>query len=103
MKPESSLAYNSLAWLLATCPDPERRKPAEAVAIAMKAVELTPKESTCWNTLGVAHYRNGQWTEAIRTLKKSMELGSAAIPVTGSLWRCPTGHGQMADGGDWRR
>ncbi len=47
---------NSLAWLLATCPDPRIRDPARAVALARRATELKPKDGGCWNTLGVARY-----------------------------------------------
>jgi len=39
--------------------DPKFRQPAEAVKLALRAVELSPKEMSFWNTLGVAHYRTG--------------------------------------------
>ncbi len=72
---ESPLAgaqyYNDLAWRLATGPaafrDPER-----ALAMARKAVALTPGDALYLNTLGVAQYRAGQYAEAIATLEKSL-------------------------------
>jgi len=72
---ESPLAgaqhYNILAWRLATGPvalrDPER-----ALALARKAVALTPGRAMYLNTLGVAQYRAGQYAEAIATLEKSL-------------------------------
>src|SRR5262249_22089469 len=67
-------AHNDLAWLLATCPDEKRRDPNRAVDLAKKAVELAPKEGAYWNTLGVAHYRAGDWKAAIAALDKSREL-----------------------------
>ena len=55
-------------------PPGELRDPDRAVELAKKAVELEPKEGTYWNTLGVAHYRAGDWKAAIEALTKSMEL-----------------------------
>jgi Flp pilus assembly protein TadD len=44
------------------------------VEAAKQAVELAPKEGKHWNTLGIAHYRAGDWKAAIAALGKSMEL-----------------------------
>jgi len=77
--PNDAGAANSAAWALATCPDPTFRRgvdPAWAVKLATKAVELAPKAGYMWNTLGVAQYRAGDWSAAIKTLAKSMELSS---------------------------
>src|SRR5262249_51542834 len=67
-------ALNSLAWLLATCTDAKLRDPDRAVELAKKAVELAPKAGAIWNTLGVAHYRAGDWKAAVTALNKSVEL-----------------------------
>jgi tetratricopeptide (TPR) repeat protein/serine/threonine protein kinase len=72
--PANALAHNVLAWLLATCPDAKVRDPVQAVALARKAMQLAPKEGAYWNTLGVAHYRAGDWKAAIAALGKSVEL-----------------------------
>jgi tetratricopeptide (TPR) repeat protein len=74
LKPDYAYAHNSLAWLLATCPDLHLRDPRQAVTHASKAVELTPGEGECWNTLGVAQYRNAAWKEAVEALTKSVQL-----------------------------
>ncbi|HUE74171.1 MAG TPA: protein kinase [Pirellulaceae bacterium] len=66
--------HNNLAWLLATTPEAKRRDPAQAVALAQKAVELDPKNAAYPNTLGVAQYRAGDWKAAIAALEKSLEL-----------------------------
>src|SRR5262249_40644432 len=71
---KSASVHNELAWLLATCPDPKRRDPRQAVAHAKQAVELESKDGTFWNTLGVAHYRTGNWKVAVEALEKSMAL-----------------------------
>jgi WD40 repeat protein/serine/threonine protein kinase len=65
---------NHLAWLLATCPEPGLAAPGEAVALVKKALEHFPRAGPYWNTLGVAHYRGGDWKAAIAALEQSMSL-----------------------------
>lgn len=67
-------ALNSLAWLLATVPDPAARDARQAVELAKKAVALSPEHRPTWNTLGVTHYRAGDHQDAALALNKSMEL-----------------------------
>jgi serine/threonine protein kinase len=66
--------HNELAWLLATWPDLKFRDPGRALALASKAVELEPEKGEFWNTLGLAHYRAGQWRQSKDALEKSMKL-----------------------------
>jgi tetratricopeptide (TPR) repeat protein len=47
---------------------------AELESEVKKAIELAPREGFCWNTLGVAQYRAGDWQAAIAALEKSVEL-----------------------------
>jgi len=65
---------NNWAWGLAINPDVRLRHPAAAVALASKAVEMSPVNGMYWNTLGVAHYRAGGWADAVAALEKSMSL-----------------------------
>ncbi len=65
---------NNTAWALATSFDLEERNPARAVELAKKAVELTPTQGSYWNTLGVAHYRAGDWKAALAALENSRRL-----------------------------
>jgi formylglycine-generating enzyme required for sulfatase activity/S1-C subfamily serine protease len=74
LAPKNAGAHNTLAWLLATCPDVKLRDPQQAVKLAKKAVQLAPKEGIYWNTLGVAHYRAGDWKAAVAALDKSRDL-----------------------------
>src|SRR5439155_17525669 len=67
-------ALNNLAWLLATCAEATLRNPKRAVELAREAVALAPQAGYIWNTLGVAHYRAGEWNAAIAALEKSMAL-----------------------------
>jgi tetratricopeptide (TPR) repeat protein len=66
--------HNDLAWLLANCPDSQVRDVSRAVRLARRAVELAPGSGRIWNTLGVAHYRAGEWQAAVAALEKSREL-----------------------------
>jgi serine/threonine protein kinase/Tfp pilus assembly protein PilF len=71
---DNAQMLNNVAWILATCPEPKLRDASRSVELAKKAVELSPKESSYWNTLGVAHYRSRNWQEAITGLAKAEEL-----------------------------
>jgi serine/threonine protein kinase len=73
---------NHMAWFLAACPDKQFRNPTKAVEVANEAVEEVRKfaehsprdEGDCWKTLGVAHYRAGDWEHAVAALEKAMQL-----------------------------
>jgi serine/threonine protein kinase/Tfp pilus assembly protein PilF len=72
--PKDPAVNNELAWFLATNPEPELRDAAQAVRRAMKAVTDRPESADYRNTLGVAHYRNGDDKAAIAELEKVMSL-----------------------------
>jgi tetratricopeptide (TPR) repeat protein/tRNA A-37 threonylcarbamoyl transferase component Bud32 len=72
--PNHVTSLNSLAWLLAACPEAGCRDPARAVELAKKTLAMCPAEGSFWNTLGAAHYRAGNWTAAISSLEKSQQL-----------------------------
>jgi tetratricopeptide (TPR) repeat protein len=74
LDPKDTDAHNNLAWVLATCADPRWRDPRQAVTLAQKAVELAPKVGGYYTTLGVAHYRDGNWKAAVEALEHSMAL-----------------------------
>jgi tetratricopeptide (TPR) repeat protein len=76
LDPESAAANNELGWFLATCPESRWRDPAQAVRLAQKAVTASPEAGNYWNTLGVAHYRNGDAKAAVAALETSMRLRS---------------------------
>jgi serine/threonine protein kinase len=65
---------NNLAWMLASRRESDPEDAALAIELAKKAVRLEPKRGAFWNTLGVAHYRGGQFSEAVRAIGESMEL-----------------------------
>ncbi len=74
LAPKNGQPSNLAAWFLATAEDSTFHEPALAVELAIKAVELNPQAGSWWNTLGVAHYRAGDWQPALEALGKSMEL-----------------------------
>jgi tetratricopeptide (TPR) repeat protein len=74
LSPKNPALHNGLAWLWATCPEVKYRDPARAVASARRALDLAPGNGDFLNTLGVAHYRNGDWKAAVDALTKSVRL-----------------------------
>jgi eukaryotic-like serine/threonine-protein kinase len=72
--PAHAEAHRLLAWLLANFPDEKLRDPARAVRLAGKAVDLAPEQWINWKTLGVAHYRAGDWKAAVAAVDKSLTL-----------------------------
>jgi eukaryotic-like serine/threonine-protein kinase len=52
------------AWFLATCPEASIRDAKVALETAERVVTLAPEQADTWTTLGVAHYRNGNWDKA---------------------------------------
>jgi serine/threonine protein kinase/WD40 repeat protein len=78
-KQRQALAINIEAWGLATHPEAKSRNPRQAVELAQQAVELAPKEGLYWNTLGVAHYRAGNYPDSIAALEKSRQLQAGQL------------------------
>jgi serine/threonine protein kinase/Tfp pilus assembly protein PilF len=81
LAPDQIWAHNTLAWLLAVCPEQKLRDPARAVELVQKALQLPGADANCWNTLGVAHYRAEDWKAAVAALDKSVELGGGGGTV----------------------
>jgi len=99
LKPDFAGAHNNLAELLASCTDEKLWDPARAVKHAQRAVELAPAEGNCWNTLGVAHYCNGDAKAAVEALSKSVELrqgGDANDFFFLAMAHCRLGHKDQA-------
>jgi tetratricopeptide (TPR) repeat protein len=72
--PGDPAVNNELAWFLATSPEPRLRDAALAVRLAKKAVTARPRSADYRNTLGVAHYRNGDDKAAVAELETAMGL-----------------------------
>jgi WD40 repeat protein/tetratricopeptide (TPR) repeat protein len=62
---------NNLAWPYVAGSE-KQRDPNKALALAQKAVKLTPGQWIYWNTLGVVYYRLGQYSQAMEKLEHSL-------------------------------
>jgi Zn-dependent membrane protease YugP/Tfp pilus assembly protein PilF len=92
LNPELPNAYKNLAWLQATCPQPEFRHGAEAVANATRAVQLANGKAVEWLAiLAAAHAEAGAFEEAIRVqadcLDKSPPQAKAELQARLDLYR----------------
>jgi tetratricopeptide (TPR) repeat protein/tRNA A-37 threonylcarbamoyl transferase component Bud32 len=92
--PESLAILNDTARAIVLYPGWETQAVAQAVNWAQQAVELRPESYQAWNTLGMAHYRAGNWQEAIAALDKSETLS----PRQRRLQRLLRRHGPLAIG-----
>ncbi|MDG3006696.1 serine/threonine-protein kinase [Paludisphaera mucosa] len=95
---------NNIAWYLVTTPDIAARNPAKAVELAELVVANAPDAWACWNTLGVARYRNGDWQGAKAAFERSLELNADEKAFDGfglamTLWRL----GRKEEARDWYR
>ena len=74
LNPNQAGALNSLAWLLATCPDDNHRDGPKAVENATRACELTEWASPlALSTLAAAHAETGAFDEAVKWQTKAIE------------------------------
>ena len=64
-EPKSSAPFNSLAWLLATCPDSTVRDGGKAAGYIDQALELEPDRWTIWDTRAAVSAENGDFKDAI--------------------------------------
>jgi serine/threonine protein kinase len=95
---------NAYAWLLADCPDPSLRDPAQAAELAGRAVSTVPDDGRYWNTLGVARARAGDWPAAVPALEKSMALRRGGDPYDWFFLAMAAWHGgDHARARDWYR
>ena len=75
LEPKSALPANSLAWLLATCPDSECRNGTKAVEHAERACELTNwKDPYKLGTLAAANAEVGEFQKAVEYQNKALEI-----------------------------
>lgn len=77
-QPDSLLAKNDLAWLLATCPEDEIRDGQAALKVAQSACRATDfKHPALLDTLAAAQAETNQFEQAIETLQAAIELSKA--------------------------
>ena len=72
---ESGPAKDCLRWALVTCPLPQFRDAERSIAYSKEFLQQEPESAVYWNSLGIGHYRAGQFYEALEALSRSVELG----------------------------
>jgi Tfp pilus assembly protein PilF len=71
-------ALRSLAWLLATSPEPEVRNGAQAIVVAQRANHLSGFENpVALDTLAAAYAEAGQFDSAVATATRAEQLARA--------------------------
>ena len=74
MSPDEPFLKNDLAWLLANCPEQERRDPQRAVQLAASAAKSAQNTDQIFKTLGVSHYRAGDFAAARNSLHAALAM-----------------------------
>ena len=72
--PDNAALINEVSWTVVKPSSGESEQYQRGLELARRLNELVPENGDYLNTLGIALYRNGKWTEAIAALKQSEEL-----------------------------
>ena len=77
--------FNNLAWDLVRRPTVTQMDALQAVRLTTQAIAWEPDVAACWSTLGVGHYRLGDWTAAFGSarsidLVQSQDPGGRVFP-----------------------
>jgi len=79
LEPANPVMQNSLAWVLATCPQASLRNGARAVQLAQRAGDLAGGNNPdILRTLAAAFAEAGRFGDAMNTAQKALELARAA-------------------------
>ncbi|MCH7700515.1 MAG: tetratricopeptide repeat protein [Planctomycetes bacterium] len=79
LEPDAPAALNSLAWILATHPDPSRREASAAIGYAERAADLTgQRDPRVLQTLAAAYAADGDFDRARQTVQTALALATAA-------------------------
>jgi tetratricopeptide (TPR) repeat protein len=81
--PDTLNAMNAVAWQLLISPDQALHDPVRALELSEQTTKLDPKNAFFIGTLGVAHYRAGDYAAAITALQEALSLHKEYLPVAG--------------------
>ncbi len=70
----------ALSFAYAFASEQRFRHPAEALHLARQSVKLAPENANLVQILGLAQVRNGQWDQAVATLKKCIAMRNDPNP-----------------------
>ena len=73
INPDNAEVLNNLAWVYATCEDPQYRDPDRALAMATLAIRLE-NQPHIWDTLAESYYVNEMYSKAIEAGNMALEL-----------------------------
>ncbi len=79
LQPDRPMTLNGLAWILATHPVADVRRPQEAVDLARRAAQMTrSRNPAILDALAAALAATGQFDEAVKTAQAALEQAEAA-------------------------
>jgi tetratricopeptide (TPR) repeat protein len=77
LQPSDFAALGRVAWVLATSPDATIRNGGEALALAVRAVEISGgKDARLLDTLAAAYAEKGQFANAVATARRAQALAA---------------------------
>jgi Flp pilus assembly protein TadD len=82
---EDPRVLNEAAWMVVRSRDAGKDASTAALRRAEAAVRLAPGDGGILNTLGIAHYRLGDYAKALETLEQSEKLNAAKGPLPADL------------------
>jgi len=89
--PESARTSNFLAFLYVTAP-PELRDPNTALRLVQNALRQRPDDHIYLNTLGVVHYRRGEYERSAEILARIAPQDKEVLAVTNWLFLAMSYH-----------
>ena len=67
---------NSVAWLMATCPEEKARNGKRAVELAKQALDLEKNSANHMDTLAAAYAETGNFEEAVSWQERAVTLNN---------------------------
>jgi tetratricopeptide (TPR) repeat protein len=98
--PQLAFAANNIAWLLATHPDASLRDGAQALELALRAVELTAgADAGVLDTLAAAYAESGRFEEAVASARRAQAAAAGDPELAAAIAERLAGY---AAGRPWR-